>query len=149
MERDSKGKFIKGHIVPQRIKEKMRLAKRGRTPWNKGKKCPQISAKLKGKPNFKMRGANNPHWKGGKTVEDKALRMSLESKEWRRKIFERDAFTCQVCRQVGVYLEAHHIKSWANYPELRFELDNGVALCLDCHSKTDNYKGRKKGNVLK
>jgi len=53
--------------------------------------------------------------------------------EWRKKVFVRDGFTCQICRKVGVYLEAHHIKSWAKYPELRHKTDNGITLCKECH----------------
>jgi hypothetical protein len=31
--------------------------------------------------------------------------------------------------------ETHHIKSWRDFPELRFEVSNGKTLCLDCHKK--------------
>ena len=27
-------------------------------------------------------------------------------------------------------------------PELRYDLNNGVALCRECHKLTDNYKGK-------
>lgn len=60
------------------------------------------------------------------------------------KVFERDNFTCQFCEVRGVYLTVHHIKSWANFPELRFVVDNGITLCEECHKLTDNYKGRNK-----
>ena len=77
---------------------------------------------------------------GRKQYKDKDRTKEYRYIRWRKEIFERDSFTCQICRKVGVYLESHHIKSWKNYPELRYVLDNGITLCRECHSKTDNYK---------
>lgn len=84
---------------------------------------------------------NHPRWKGGVSRAYTTGYYSKEYKEWRTTVFERDNFTCQDCGDGG-YVTAHHIKSFAHYPELRFELDNGMTLCEPCHSKTDNYKGR-------
>ena len=61
---------------------------------------------------------------------------SKEYKQWRISVFIRDNFTCQNCQIRGVYLEAHHIKSWAHYPELRYDVENGVTLCRGCHKLT-------------
>jgi 5-methylcytosine-specific restriction endonuclease McrA len=39
-------------------------------------------------------------------------------------------------------LNADHIKSYAKYPEFRYDLSNGRVLCEDCHRKTETY-GKK------
>ena len=66
---------------------------------------------------------------------NKDIRNSPEYKEWRTKVFERDKYTCQHCNQVGGDLNAHHIKPFAKYKELRFEVSNGLTLCVECHKK--------------
>ncbi len=60
-------------------------------------------------------------------------------KAWRIKVFKRDFFTCKLCgRKDG--LQAHHIRRWADYPTLRYVVDNGITLCDVCHA---NVKDRE------
>lgn len=87
--------------------------------------------------------AEHWNWKGGVTPLNKKIRNSIEYKQWRRAVFLRDNFTCQNCSHTG-YLEADHIKPFAYFPELRFDLDNGRTLCLGCHKQTDTYMGKAK-----
>lgn len=75
---------------------------------------------------------------------DRLARYSPEAKTWRKAIFVRDDYTCQVCNVRGTYLEADHIKPWAYFPELRFELSNGRTLCRACHDKTKMSAKRMK-----
>ncbi len=129
----------KGRVVSKETKQKLSNAPKDLKGlelghgWNKG-----IS-------NFNIIGEKNPSWKGGITPINQKIRASLEYEEWRKSVFERDNYTCQDCGQVGGYLNADHIKPFAYYPELRFDLNNGRTLCVDCHSKTDTYgfKGMK------
>lgn len=67
---------------------------------------------------------------------DRLARYSPEAEEWRKSVFARDDYTCQVCGVRGTYIEADHIKPFAYFPELRYELTNGRTLCRTCHNKT-------------
>ena len=57
--------------------------------------------------------------------------------EWRTKVFERDNYTCQICGVKNCFLTAHHIKSRAKFPKLRYNVSNGITLCELCHAKSD------------
>ena len=92
-----------------------------------------------------MKGEKNGMWKGGITPINLIIRTSSKYKEWRKEVFKRDNYTCVECSYTGRNLNADHIKPFAYFPELRFELSNGRTLCVDCHKKTDTYlsKARK------
>ncbi len=95
-------------------------------PWNKG---------LLGYNSGEKAGA----WKGGITPETRLLRASTEYKLWRTAVFERDNYTCIWCgarseKGKSVIIEADHIQKWADFPELRFAIDNGRTLCKNCHT---------------
>lgn len=97
------------------------------------------------------RGEKCHLWRGGISPINKLIRASAKYKEWRKAVFKRDNYTCVWCGDnTGGNLNADHIKQFAYYPELRFELSNGRTLCEPCHKKTDTYlhKGIKKPPLL-
>lgn len=92
------------------------------------------------------KGEKNVNWEGGITPINKKIRNSIEYKLWRESVFSRDGYKCVICGISGskTYLNADHIKPFCKFPELRLAIDNGRTLCVECHSKTDTYKGRAK-----
>lgn len=166
--RSIKTEFKKGHEF---YGDRSKLFQKGHTPWNKKvaveRKCPKCQKIVLRKPSHaflvhcstrcarlgirlaettkeKMRQA---HLKPEAKVHRRERYyhyMDKPYRDWRKAVFERDNYVCQDCGAKGGYLTAHHIKSWAKYPELRYELSNGKTLCEPCHTRTDNYKGRAK-----
>lgn len=147
--RDCKVKYFTGkHLSPKT------QFKKGIVPWNKGKNNPykpeviiQMSiarlGKKMGKKTAQQRinhslgarkGKDSNFWRGGVTQPNEALRRSLQYMLWRSDVFERDNYTCLQCGKRGGKLNADHIKSYALYPDLRFELSNGQTLCVECHA---------------
>lgn len=145
--RESKKKYK----TSKETKHKLSLANKKviRTPeWNKnvsnakiGSKNPMFGKKLSEEHRRKIseshKGDKSYLWKGGISKENKNERnfnsTTFEYKNWRRKVFERDYYTCIWCGYKGDKIHADHIKEYKKYPELRLNVDNGRTLCIPCH----------------
>lgn len=80
------------------------------------------------------KGAKHYKWKGGRPWERfKEQRYVV----WRNAVLERDGYVCQYCRRECRKhergLAAHHVKPYALYPSLRYDVANGLTLCRLCH----------------
>jgi hypothetical protein len=140
--------------------------KKGASPWNKGlinktkhtcKNCGKefirnkklakycsVTCSSNAQRGGKRRYSGERHhlWKGGISRYVRYEYYTPAYTEWRSRVFVRDNFTCQECGVKGATLNAHHIKSATYFPEYKFDINNGVTLCIECHKKTDNYGHR-------
>ena len=88
-----------------------------------------------------FRNENASNWKGGISGERERDMQRLEYVTWRKTVFERDHYTCQLCGDShGGNLQAHHICSYKDYPTLRYTVENGITLCEKCHRKVHKNK---------
>lgn len=83
-------------------------------------------------------GVDVDGWNGFLTPERIRIRKSSEYTKWRESVFNRDNYTCRCCgirssKGNPIYLNAHHLNSFASNPALRFDIDNGITLCYNCH----------------
>ena len=102
-------------------------------------------------------GYKSSRWKGGKNRINNTIRKLTIYDEWRKKVFERDRYTCQLCGQIGCRLNAHHRTSLsvlidklniktsedAVTEEKLWLTELGITVCEDCHKKLHKEHGYK------
>ena len=63
-------------------------------------------------------------------------RRSQLYKHWRKQTWLRDNFKCRIeNKDCCGRIEVHHILSWREYPELRYQINNGITLCHAHHPR--------------
>lgn len=126
-------------------------------------RCIKCNRKIIG---IKFRGEKHWNYIDGRTLLKEIIRKSSEYNEWRNQIFARDNYTCQECFRVGGDLEVHHKKPFtellseflAEYNQFSpyeekeilarlamkynsfWDINNGITLCIECHSKIDKHR---------
>jgi len=103
----------------EEIRRKISETKKGQVPWNKGK---------------------------GDLSQTERDRNDIRYEEWRESIFKRDDYTCQKCKRKGYILHPHHIKNFAQHKKDRFNVNNGITLCKECHYLFHNNYGYRNNN---
>lgn len=123
-------------------KLKMVLNHKGRTGIRASEETKlKMSLSQKGKP--RKRGEFSSNWRGGKTKIYKQLRSTIDFKNWRKSVFDRDNYTCQKYLIKGCKLHPHHIQNFSQFPELRFSIDNGITLSEKAHYEFHSLYGHK------
>ena len=110
----------------EKTKEKIREKMRGRI----------ISAETRAKMGFKKE--NHWHWKEDRTQlqTNEKKHLDCQYREWMFAVKNRDNWKCKINNSAcNGRLEAHHILDWKNYPELRYEINNGITLCHAHHPR--------------
>lgn len=172
--RNEKGRFEKGHKInlgrvwTQKSRDKSRKTHIGmkRKPFSKEHKI-KIGLGNKGKRRtneFKIYmkkvmtgklGNKSGNWRGGITPLNRLLRTKSKWKIWREEVFLKDNFTCQnknckFCNnKIGILLHPHHIKPLALYPNLAFDVNNGITYCAKFHLKSKLHIGINKKFKIK
>lgn len=77
-------------------------------------------------------GERHYKWKGGIRKEN-IIRHTAKYKKWRKWVFGRDLYTCQMCGRRGGELEVHHILPRRVFPQFYMKKENGITLCKTCH----------------
>jgi predicted restriction endonuclease len=140
--------FWTGKHRSDETKEKLRVARIGKKHSEETKKKMSESRKsndvngMRGKKHSeetkraisdKLKGDKTHTWKGGVTPLNDIIRHSVDTKLWRNLVYERDGYKCQKCRRVGRELQSHHVLNFSDFPELRFDVSNGITFCKNCH----------------
>jgi hypothetical protein len=170
----------KGKTLSEAHRKRLSESHKGKPSANKGKKLSNYqleallranigkkqSAETRMKRSLSLRGKRagdkTNFWRGGINPLRMVIRDLSESSAWRKKVFERDEYTCKFCGVHGGYLEAHHLKRFTDiFREFLerhsmlsitsdkyrlvalarqhvpfWDIENGVTLCRPCHDKT-------------
>jgi hypothetical protein len=154
------GSFKKGHTlnngipkteeVKRKISEKMKGG--NSTSFKKGHQhsieaLKKMSEASKGKKQSeeaifkrieKIKGEKHWAWISDRTQLKKSDRSHKDYAYtyWRQQVYLRDNFKCKINnKDCNGKIEAHHILSWKEYPELRYEINNGITLCHAHHPR--------------
>lgn len=87
------------------------------------------------------RGPRNWRWNPKLTDDDRVGLRSGAIIEWRMAVYRRDDFACVLCAERGGRLCAHHLDSFAEHPAGRYDVNNGVTLCVRHHKEFHAARG--------
>jgi hypothetical protein len=132
---------MKKRVVTQETREKLRKAKLNQSAETRRK----ISLAHKGKKNPSNSKENHFRWIKDRNKLRRYIgcgeRRSPAYKAWRKEVCDRDDWKCRINNDVCEgRLEAHHIESFTNNPEIKYDVSNGICLCKKHHPRKRIYE---------
>lgn len=124
--------FLSKHSIPRRSTAEVRKHKKWGSPGSSN-------------PMYGRCGDKNPRWIDGSSPERNRMYARSFWKELARIVYERDRYKCVRCgcgHEKGSKLHAHHVKAWAGNKKKRFDVDNIITLCRECHNWVHSIKNR-------
>jgi hypothetical protein len=115
--------FERDRSHKQETKDKISKANMG--------KIRSIETRMKNSAN--KQGIDLDKWEDFEYNKDDPKRSSYKGNKICLKIYERDSYTCLLCKKIGGRLHAHHLDNWSQFKEKRYDFDNIVCLCIKCH----------------
>ena len=92
----------------------------------------------------RYRGTRHPRY----NPDSRHRGRGTKYEKWCDIVLARDNHTCRDCGAQNVELHAHHIHSFKDHPNLRFDADNGLTLCYRCHWRVHGIDGSDNGRQL-
>ena len=144
----------KKFIFTKTHRENLSKANKGQISWIKGKRqsIQHIKNRVQSRINngttpkaTAPRGENHYLFIKDRTLlkDDSKERGGQLHREWSRNVKNRDGWKCRIFNhQCSGRIEAHHILGWRDYPELRYEVNNGITLCHFHHPRKRNDEVR-------
>lgn len=99
----------------------------------------------------KLSGSGNGNYNPKLTDQERINKRNIQGKDyssWRKQIYKKNNYQCVKCGGGSGKLNAHHIFNWRDFPEKRFDIDNGITLCKKCHILFHKLFGNKKNTNI-
>ncbi len=108
--------------------------------FRKRKFCSKKCADIGG---FRYEGELHPNFK----IDSRRKSARGKHGAWATAVISRDKSTCQKCGAKNIELHAHHIESFSENIEKRWDVNNGITLCFKCHWDTHDLDIKNKKSI--